>query len=45
MSYITDIFKSAVWGEGPLKAPEWNKWLHRNLSDNHCQECLKLDVC
>ena len=24
---------------------DWVKWIHRNLSDNHCPECLKLDQC
>lgn len=25
--------------------PEWVKWIHRELSDRHCQECLRLDGC
>lgn len=25
--------------------PEWIKWVHRDLSDNHCLECLALDGC
>ena len=27
------------------KEPQWIKWVHRNLSVNHCPECLKLDGC
>ena len=43
MNYLLEIFKSAVRGEKSPIAPEWNKWIHRNLSDNHCPECLMLD--
>lgn len=25
--------------------PDWVKWVHRSLSENHCDECLKLDGC
>lgn len=25
--------------------PQWVKWVHRSLSDRHCQQCLKLDGC
>ena len=31
--------------EQPLKIPEWYKWVHQNLSQNHCEECLKLNGC
>ncbi len=27
------------------KALEWVRWVHRNLTDNHCEKCLKLDGC
>lgn len=26
-------------------SPKWVKWVHRSLSNNHCEECLKLDGC
>ena len=45
MDYLNKIIKSAVWGEKPPEIPKWNQWLHRNLSDNHCQECLMLHDC
>ena len=31
--------------EQPLKIPEWYKQVHQNLSESHCQECLKLNGC
>jgi hypothetical protein len=24
---------------------DWVKWVHQSLSENHCEECLKLDGC
>ncbi len=45
MSYLSDMIHAAVWGEKPPETPKWVKWLHRNLSDSHCDECLKLDEC
>ena len=45
MDYLSEVIKAAVWGESPPQMPKWNKWLHRSLSDNHCEECLKLDGC
>ncbi len=45
MGYLSNVIKAAVWGEQPPEAPKWNKWLHRNLSDNHCEECLMLHEC
>lgn len=45
MSYLSDVIKAAIWGEKPPKQPVWIKWVHRILSDNHCDECLKLDSC
>ena len=45
MDYLSEIFKAAIWGEKPPDPPKWNKWLHKNLSNNHCEECLKLDEC
>ena len=45
MDYLLEVLKAAIWDEQPPEAPKWNKWLHRNLSDNHCEECLKLHEC
>lgn len=45
MDYLSEVIKAAVWDQKPPEAPRWNKWIHRNLSDNHCEECLKLDEC
>ncbi len=27
------------------KGSKWVEWVHRNLSENHCDECLNLDGC
>lgn len=45
MSFLNELFSAGVWGEKASTEPKWNKWLHRNLSDNHCPECLMLDGC
>lgn len=45
MSYIDELFKAGVWGNEMPKEPAWVKWVHRNLSENHCPECLMLDSC
>lgn len=42
---MDDIIRAAVWGEKSPEEPQWNKWLHINLSDNHCDTCLKLNEC
>ena len=45
MSFLDELFSAGVWGEKTPAAPKWKKWIHRNLSDNHCHECLKLHEC
>ena len=45
MDNILENFKVGVWGNKAPKNKMWNKWVHRNLSDNHCSECLMLDGC
>ncbi len=45
MSFFNELFSAGVWGEKTPAAPEWNKWIHRNLSENHCEECLMLHEC
>ena len=42
MKFSSDEFLQGLW-EGTNS--DWVKWIHRNLSDNHCPECLKLDQC
>ena len=45
LDYLSEVIKAAIWGEPPPTEPEWNKWIHRNLSDNHCEVCLILHEC
>ena len=45
MGFLNELFSAGVWGEKTPTAPQWKKWIHRNLSDNHCPECLKLHEC
>ena len=45
MSWFEKIFSEAAWGKNPSIDQKWIKWRHRNLSDNHCPECLILDEC
>lgn len=45
MSFLHELFSAGVWGEKTPTAPQWKKWIHRNLSDNHCPECLMIDGC
>ena len=45
MDYLSEVLKAAIWDEQPPEAPKWNKWWHRNSSDNHCEECLMLHEC
>ena len=45
MAFLNELFSAGVWGEKTPAAPKWKKWIHRNLSDNHCLECLMLDGC
>lgn len=45
MGFLNELFSAGVWGEKTPTAPQWKKWIHRNLSENHCPECLKLHEC
>ena len=38
-------FLKGLWGKSVSKSQDWVKWVHRNLSENHCPECLVLDGC
>lgn len=42
MKFSSDEFLQGLW-EGTNS--NWVKWIHRNLSNNHCPECLKLYQC
>lgn len=45
MNFLDELFSAGVWGKKAPAAPQWKKWIHRNLSDNHCPECLMLNEC
>ena len=45
MGYLSEVIKAAIWGERPPKTPKWIRWVHQNLSENYCPECLKLHDC
>ncbi len=45
MDYFTKVVKAANRGDPIPPEPEWNKWIHKNLSENHCLRCLKLHEC
>ena len=38
-------FKKGLWGKDVSDTQDWVKWVRRNLSENHCPECLALDRC
>ena len=42
MGFLNELFSAGVWGEKTPTAPQWKKWIHRNLSNNHCPECLMI---
>lgn len=45
MNFLEKVFSAGVWREKEPFTPKWKKWIHRNLSNNHCLECLMLDGC
>ncbi len=45
MRFLDEMFSAGVWGDKTPSPPKWNKWVHQNLSNNHCPECLMLDCC
>lgn len=45
MSLDFDEFLKGLWGKSDSNKHNWVKWVHRNLSENHCPECLALDGC
>ena len=45
MSLDFGEFLKGLWGKSSSDAQDWVKWVHRNLSENHCPECLALDKC
>lgn len=42
MKFSFDEFLEGLWD---ATRSQWIKWVHKNLSDNHCEVCLKLDNC
>ncbi len=45
MDYFSQVVNAANSGKPIPAEPKWNKWIHRNLSDDHCPKCLKLHEC
>jgi len=45
LDYLSQVVNAAKRGNAIPPEPQWNKWLHRNMSENHCPECLKLHEC
>lgn len=45
MDYFSQVVNAANSGKPIPAEPKWNKWIHRNLSENHCEVCLKLHEC
>ena len=45
MSLDFDEFLKGLWGKSDSNKHNWVKWVHRNLSENHCPKCLALDGC
>ena len=45
MNFSFDEFKKGLWGTKSKENCTWIEWVHRNLSENHCPECLALDKC
>ena len=45
MNSLSQVVNAVKRGDSIPTEPRWNKWIHRNLSDNHCPECLKLHNC
>ncbi len=42
MDYLSQVVNAANSGKPIPTEPKWNMWIHRNLSENHCPECLQL---
>ena len=42
MKFSESEFLQGLWEQ---TNNDWVKWIHRNLSDTHCPECLMLDNC
>lgn len=42
LRFSSDEFLEGLW-DAPRS--QWVKWVHKNLSDRHCPECLMLDNC
>lgn len=36
MRFLDEMFSVGVWGDKTPSPPKWNKWVHQNLSNNHC---------
>ena len=45
MNFLSQVIKAVQRGDSIPSEPQWVKWIHRNLSPNHCPECLQLHKC
>lgn len=45
MNFLSQVVNAVRRGDSIPAEPQWVKWIHRNLSPNHCDECLKLHNC
>ena len=45
MNYLSQVVKAVQRGDSLPAEPQWVKWIHRNLSSDHCSECLQLHKC
>ena len=45
MNFLSQVVNAVKRGDSIPTEPKWVKWIHRNLSPNHCSECLKLHNC
>ncbi len=45
MNYLSQVVNAVKRGNSIPTEPRWNRWIHRNLSEKHCDECLKLHNC
>ncbi len=45
MNFLSQVVKAVQRGDSIPAEPKWVRWIHRNLSPNHCSECLQLHNC
>lgn len=45
MNFLSQVVNAVKHGDSIPTEPKWVKQIHRNLSPNHCSECLQLHKC